>query len=112
MFPYFCYKQAYTDFIRIGRHLYCAERQLENSPFSNFFLWLVGPRLGLLFSEITIERRISTDFGGLSQFNVLDGAFFSQKKKKKKKNEDSHNFLRDFHFFFFFFFFFFGPKRT
>ena len=42
----FGYKQAYINFIRTGRHLSCAKRQLENSPFSALFLWLVEPRLG------------------------------------------------------------------
>ena len=28
---FFCYKQAYFFFIRIGHHLACAKRQLENN---------------------------------------------------------------------------------
>ena len=38
-------KQAYINFIRIGRQLCYAKRQLKNSPFSVPFLWLVEPRL-------------------------------------------------------------------
>ena len=42
----FGYKQAYINVTRIGHHLCCAKRQLENSPSSALFMWLVGPRLG------------------------------------------------------------------
>ena len=55
----FCYKQTYyINSIRIGRHLCCAKRLLENSTFSARFLRLVGLWLGnFLFRDYYYRAR-------------------------------------------------------